>query len=158
MAAGREHGIRAGGYRVLDSLRIEKGYRYLGTDLTASDTPYEGGVGFCVDADRNGFVGAAALAAARERGPRRRLRTLLVGGGDYLRLYGGEAVRVDGEVVGRVRSCAYAFTVGRNVALATVPPELGVGDRVSVEVLGEPVAAEIAPDVLYDPESLRVRA
>jgi 4-methylaminobutanoate oxidase (formaldehyde-forming) len=158
MAAGREHGIRAGGYRVLDSLRIEKGYRYLGTDLTASDTPYEGGVGFCVDADRDGFVGAAALAAARERGPRRRLRTLLVGGGDYLRLYGGEAVRVDGEVVGRVRSCAYAFTVGRNVALATVPPELGVGDRVSVEVLGEPVAADIAPDVLYDPESLRVRA
>jgi 4-methylaminobutanoate oxidase (formaldehyde-forming) len=158
MAAGREHGIRAGGYRVLDSLRIEKGYRSFGTDLTASDTPFEGGVGFCVDGDRDGFIGATALAAARERGPRWRLRTLLVGDGDYLRLYGGEAVRVDGEVVGRVRSCAYAFTVGRNVALATVPPGLGEGDRVSVEVLGEPVVAEIAPDVLYDPDNLRVRA
>jgi 4-methylaminobutanoate oxidase (formaldehyde-forming) len=158
MAAGREHGIRAGGYRVLDSLRIEKGYRSFGTDLTASDTPFEGGVGFCVDGDRDGFIGATALAAARERGPRWRLRTLLVGDGDYLRLYGGEAVRVDGEVVGRVRSCAYAFTVGRNVALATVPPDLGEGDRVSVEVLGEPVVAEIAPDVLYDPDNLRVRA
>jgi 4-methylaminobutanoate oxidase (formaldehyde-forming) len=158
MSAGREHGIRAGGYRVLDSLRIEKGYRSFGTDLTASDTPFEGGVGFCVDGDRDGFIGATALAAARERGPRWRLRTLLVGDGDYLRLYGGEAVRVDGEVVGRVRSCAYAFTVGRNVALATVPPDLGEGDRVSVEVLGEPVVAEIAPDVLYDPDNLRVRA
>ncbi|MEA2394816.1 MAG: hypothetical protein QOJ82_2707 [Solirubrobacteraceae bacterium] len=158
MSAGREHGIRAGGYRVLDSLRIEKGYRSFGTDLTASDTPFEGGVGFCVDGDRDGFIGATALAAARERGPRWRLRTLLVGDGDYLRLYGGEAVRVDGEVVGRVRSCAYAFTVGRNVALATVPPGLGEGDRVSVEVLGEPVVAEIAPDVLYDPDNLRVRA
>jgi 4-methylaminobutanoate oxidase (formaldehyde-forming) len=143
---------------VLESLRIEKGYRYFGTDLTASDTPYEGGVGFCVAKDRDDFIGAAALAGAREKGPRRRLRTLLVGEGDYLRLYGGEAVRQDGEVVGRVRSCAYAFTLGRNVALATVPPELGEGALLSVEVLGEPVAAQIAADVLYDPQNLRLTA
>jgi glycine cleavage system aminomethyltransferase T/glycine/D-amino acid oxidase-like deaminating enzyme len=158
MAAGSAYGIRAGGYRVLESLRIEKGYRYFGTDLTASDTPYEGGVGFCVAKDRDDFIGAAALAGAREKGPRRRLRTLLVGDGDYLRLYGGEAVRQDGEVVGRVRSCAYAFTLGRNVALATVPPELGEGALLSVEVLGEPVAAQIAADVLYDPQNLRLTA
>ena len=92
MAAGAGHGIRAGGYRVLESLRIEKGYRYFGTDLTASDTPYEGGVGFCVAKDKDGFLGAEALAAARERGPRHRVRTLLVGDGEPLRLYGGEAV------------------------------------------------------------------
>src|ERR1019366_5488956 len=77
MAAGSAYGIRAGGYRVLESLRIEKGYRYFGMDLTASDTPYEGGVGFCVAKDRDDFIGAAALAGAREKGPRRRLRTLL---------------------------------------------------------------------------------
>jgi 4-methylaminobutanoate oxidase (formaldehyde-forming) len=157
MAAGREHGIRPGGYRVLESLRIEKGYRYFGSDLTAADTPYEGGVGFCVAEDKEGSVGAAALRAARRRGLRHRLRTLLVGGEDYLRLYGGEAVRVDGEVAGRVRSCAYAFTVARNVALATLPPQLDEGARVTVEILGEPIAAEVAPDVLYDPDNLRVR-
>jgi 4-methylaminobutanoate oxidase (formaldehyde-forming) len=156
MAAGRGHDIRAGGYRVLESLRIEKGYRYFGTDLTASDTPYEGGVGFCVAKDKDDFIGAAALARAREAGPRRRLRTLLVGDGEYLRLYGGEAVRLDGEVVGRVRSCAYAFTLGRNVALATVPSTLGAGQALSVEVLGDPVGAELAADVLYDPENLRL--
>ena len=83
---------------------------------------------------------------------------MLVGDGRYLRLYGGEAVRLDGEVVGRVRSCAYAFTLGRNVALATVPPALGEGHALSVEVLGEPVGAELAADVLYDPENLRLTA
>jgi glycine cleavage system aminomethyltransferase T/glycine/D-amino acid oxidase-like deaminating enzyme len=154
--AGRGHGMRAGGYRVLDSLRIEKGHRTFGTDLTAQDTPEEGGVGFCVARDRDGFVGAEALATAR---PRHRLRTLLVGEDDaYLRLYGGEPVRRDGRVVGRVRSCAYGFTVRRNIALATVPPELEEGARVAVEVLGEPVGATVAPDVLYDPDHLRVRA
>ncbi len=158
MAAGAAHGIRAGGYRVLESLRIEKGYRYFGSDLTASDTPYEGGVGFCVARDKHDFIGAGALAAARESGPRHRLRTLLVGGPEYLRLYGGEAIRIGEEVVGRVRSCAYAFTVGRNVALGTLPPGVEVGARVSVEVLGEPVEAEVAADVLHDPQNERLLA
>jgi 4-methylaminobutanoate oxidase (formaldehyde-forming) len=141
---------------VLESLRIEKGYRYFGSDLTASDTPYEGGVGFCVAKDKAGFIGDGALARAREAGPRRRLRTLLVGEAGYLRLYGGEAVRLDGEVIGRVRSCAYAFTLGRNVALASVPATLGEGAAVGVEVLGEAVGAEVAADVLYDPQNLRL--
>ena len=154
--AGRDHGIRAGGYRVLESLRIEKGYRYFGSDLTAADTPAEGGVGFCVARGKTGFIGEDAL---REATPRKRLRTLLVGeGAEYRCLYGGEAVRLDGEVVGRVRSCAYAFTVGRNVALATVPPALGEDAPLSVEVLGSPVAAQLAPDVLYDPGNSRVLA
>jgi 4-methylaminobutanoate oxidase (formaldehyde-forming) len=156
MAAGREHGVRAGGYRVLDSLRIEKGYRVLGSDLTAGDTPYEAGVGFCV-AEGKDFVGADALAAARRTGPRRRLRTLVVGDGDALQLYGGEAVRVDGEIAGQVRSSAYGFTVGAQVALASLPPGLEEGAAVAVEVLGEPVAARVAPDVLHDPGDARMR-
>jgi len=153
MAAGAPHGIRAGGYRVLESLRIEKGYRYFGTDLTASDTPFEGGVGFCVARGKDGFIGADALAGTR---PRHRLRTLLVGGDEYLCLYGGEAVRAGAEIVGRVRSAAYAFTIGRNVALATVPPSLVPGAGVIVEVLGAPVEAEVAQDVLYDPAGERL--
>jgi 4-methylaminobutanoate oxidase (formaldehyde-forming) len=157
MAAGVRHGIRAGGYRVLESLRIEKGYRYFGTDLTAADTPDEGGVGFCVSSEKDAFIGAEALRRARERGPRHRVRTLLVGGADYLPLYGGEAVRIGGEIRGQVRSCAYAFTLGRNVALAALPPDTHEGDRLEVEVLGEPVEAEVAADVLYDPANLRVR-
>jgi len=157
MAAGGEHDIRPGGYRVLESLRIEKGYRYFGTDLTAVDTPDEGGVGFCVAEDKD-FIGAEALARARERGPRHRVRTLLVGDGEYVPLYGGEPVRGDdGQVIGQVRTSAHGFTVGRGVALASLPPDVDTGARVSVDVLGEPAAAEVAKTVLYDPENTRVR-
>jgi glycine cleavage system aminomethyltransferase T len=153
MAAGADHGIAPGGYRVLDSLRLEKGYRYFGTDLTAGDNPLEAGLDFCIDWDKD-FTGRAAL---EERTPERRLRTLLVGNEHYATVYGGEAIHADGGVVGRVRSAGYGFTVGRNVALGYVPMGFEEGTKVGIEVFGEIVPAEIARDVLYDPENARVR-
>jgi glycine cleavage system aminomethyltransferase T/glycine/D-amino acid oxidase-like deaminating enzyme len=158
LAAGRGHGIEPGGYRALESLRMEKGYRYMGTDISAGDTPYDAGLGFGVALDKGEFIGRAALAEAAARGRTRALRTLVVGGEDYLPLYGGEAVRLDGRTAGRVRSCAYGHTVRRNIAYAYLPPDSRVGDRLEVEVLGEPVAAEVAADVLYDPAHERVRS
>lgn len=156
-AAGRPYGIAPVGYRALDSLRIEKGYRYMGTDLTAADTPYAAGLGFCVDMDKTEFNGREALLAALV--PERRIRTLLVGGGRrYLTLYGGEAVQVDGEVVGRVRSCAYGYTVRRNVAYAYLPSDTPAGAEFQVDVLGRPARAVVADDVLYDPTHERVRS
>ncbi|HXY85481.1 MAG TPA: glycine cleavage T C-terminal barrel domain-containing protein, partial [Gaiellaceae bacterium] len=86
-----------------------------------------------------------------------RLRTLLVGGADYLTVYGGEAVHRGGEVVGRVRSAAYGFTVRRNVALAKLPATFAEGDEVEVDVMGELVPAVVAPDVLYDPANERLK-
>jgi glycine/D-amino acid oxidase-like deaminating enzyme/glycine cleavage system aminomethyltransferase T len=123
------------GYQALDSLRIEKGYRYFGTDLTASDTPFDSGLGFAVEQDK--WPGL-------DREPPRMLRTLLVGGEDYLTLYGGEAVHRGGEVVGRVRSAAYGFTVERNVALAKLPSDLAVGSEVAVDVIGDLVPAVVS--------------
>jgi len=71
-------------------LRMEKGYRAFGSDLTAGDTPDEAGLGFCVALERKGeFTGRAAVEAQRERGIERRLRTLLVGEGAYECVYGG---------------------------------------------------------------------
>jgi len=154
MAAGAAHGIAPGGYRVLDSLRLEKGYRYFGTDLTAGDNPLEAGLDFCVAWDKD-FRGRVALEGMT---PERRLRTLLVGNERYATVYGGEAIHADGAVVGRVRSAGYGFTVGRNVALGYVPAELGEGAEVGIEVFGQVLPAEIAADVLYDPENARVRA
>ena len=130
------------GYHALDSLRIEKGYRYFGADLTAADTPFEGGVGFCV---------AEGKHIELDRMPPRRLRTLLVGEEEYLTIYGGEAVHRGDAVVGRVRSAAYGFTVRRNVALAMLPAELEEGAEVEVDVLGELVPAVVAPDCVYRP-------
>jgi 4-methylaminobutanoate oxidase (formaldehyde-forming) len=127
------------GYQALDSLRIEKGYRYFGTDMTASDTPFEAGVGFCV---------ARGKLPGVTRDPPMRLRTLVVGGAEYLTVYGGEAVYADEHVVGRVRSAAYGFTIERNVALAKIPASLPEGAEVRVDVMGERVPALVAPDAL----------
>jgi 4-methylaminobutanoate oxidase (formaldehyde-forming) len=154
--AGRPLGLQPCGYRVLDGLRLERGYRYFGADLTASDTPDEAGLSFCVDASKD-FVGRDALLAAREAEPTKRLRTLLVADEDYLTIYGGEAVRSRDGVIGRLRSCAYGFTVRRNIGLAYLPSRFGRGDRVEVEVFGELVPAEVVEDVPVDPEGKRVR-
>jgi 4-methylaminobutanoate oxidase (formaldehyde-forming) len=157
LAAGEPHGIEPGGYRVLDSLRLEKGYRYFGADLTAGDTPYEAGLGFCVALDKDEFTGRRALMAAGER-PARRLRSLLVGGEEYVPVYGGEAVLADGEVVGRLRSAGYGFTVARTIGLAYLPAELETGAQLEVEALGERVGAVVAEDTLVDPASERILA
>jgi 4-methylaminobutanoate oxidase (formaldehyde-forming) len=158
-AAGAQYGIRPVGYRVLDSLRMEKGYRAFGSDLTAGDTPDEAGLGFCVALDRKGdFTGRAAVEAQRARGLERRLRTLLVGDGAYERVYGGEAVLADGAVAGRVRSAAYGFTAGRMLAYAYLPADIDPGAALTVDALGLDVPAELAADVLYDPENARIRA
>lgn len=144
------------GYAALESLRIEKGYRALGTDLASTDTPYEAGLGFCVALGKGEFNGRDALVDKTD--PGRKLRTLVVGDEDYVTMYGGEAVQAEGRVVGRVRSCAYGFTVKRNVALATLPVGLREDAKLEVEIFGSFVPARIAPDVLYDPDNVRVRS
>jgi len=146
--AGRTSGIRPGGYRVLDSLRMEKGYRYYGTDLTLLDNPLEAGLGFCVRFEKPEFNGRQKLLAAREAGIGRRLRTLEVGGEDYLPIYGGEAVSSNGQVIGRLRSCAYGFTARRNLAYAYLPIDLKPGGSVEVEVFGQLVPAAVTTDAV----------
>ena len=156
-AAGAQHGITACGYRALESLRLEKGYRYFGTDLTASDTPYESGLGFCVALDKGDFVGRRALSAPDAQTPLRRLRTLTIGDGDPVTIYGGEAVRHDGRIVGRVRSCAYGYTVGAMVGLASLDAGLQEGAQVSVDAFQTSIGARVRSDVLYDPAGERLR-
>ena len=126
--AGREHGLVAGGYRAIDSLRLEKGYRVWAADITPDETPYEAGLGFCVK-DEDGFIGATALAAAasgRRPAPARRLRCLVLDDPRSVAL-GNEPVRVEGEVVGRVTSGGYGYTVERSIAYAYLPAEVELG-------------------------------
>ncbi|TMC50843.1 MAG: FAD-dependent oxidoreductase [Chloroflexi bacterium] len=137
MSAGSAFGITAGGYRVLDSLRMEKGYRYYGADMGLLDDPFEAGLGFCVRREKWSFLSAEI---------NRRLRTLAVGGEEYVPIYGGEAVLSGGRVVGRLRSCAYGFTVRKNLAYSYLPVELKPGAQVEVEVFGQTLPAAVMPD------------
>jgi glycine cleavage system aminomethyltransferase T/glycine/D-amino acid oxidase-like deaminating enzyme len=155
MEAGRAFGIKPGGYRVLDSLRMEKGYRYYGTDLTLLTNPLEAGLSFCVAFEKPEFNGRERLLAARERGVARRLRTLEVGGEDYQPIYGGEAVYQEGEVISRLRSCGYGFTARRNLAYAYLPVEIKRGGELAVEVFGKRIAAVVTTDAVVRREHVQ---
>jgi glycine cleavage system aminomethyltransferase T len=98
----------------------------------------------------------AARAAAPD-GPRRRLRTVTVVGSDWLPIYGGEAVRIDGEVVGRLRSAAFGYTVGRTIGTVYLDSTVAEGTPITVDVFDERVDGEVAADVLYDPTGARMR-
>jgi glycine cleavage system aminomethyltransferase T len=99
------------------------------------------------------FVGRAALLARRAAepdGPARRLRTVLIGGSDWIPVYGGEAVRLDGEVVGRLRSAAFGYTVGRTVGTAYLPRHVAEGAAIEIDVFADRLGGEVAADVLVD--------
>jgi len=148
----------AGGYRAIDSLRLEKGYRVWGSDITPDDTPYESGLGFCVKLDEKQFTGHAALAAAHEEGPRSQLCCLVLADPRSVAL-GNEPVRVDGAIAGRVTSGGFGYTVKRSIAYARLPSESAEpGTAVAVEVFGEWVDAEVTKEPLLDPAGERVRA
>jgi 4-methylaminobutanoate oxidase (formaldehyde-forming) len=158
--AGADVGLEPFGYRALDALRMEKGYRYFGTDLTMVDTPFEAGLGAFVRLDAGQFVGRDALIAARageDTRPSRRLRTVVVGGADYIPVYGGEAVRHDGDVIGRLRSVGYGPTVDRTIAYAYLPGDFGEGADLEIDVFDQRVPAVVAADVLVDPRGDRMR-
>jgi 4-methylaminobutanoate oxidase (formaldehyde-forming) len=160
VSAGQGHGVEPIGYRALDALRMEKGYRYYGTDLTMLDTPDEAGLGRLVAVDKGEFVGRAALLERRAAGPpSRRIRTVLIGGEEHYRpIYGGEAVRdAAGDLVGRLRSVAYGFTVLRTVAYVYLPSHLGEGAELSVDVFDERVPARVVADAVVDPSGDRMR-
>ena len=143
-AAGAPHGLVAGGYRAIDSLRLEKGFRVWAADITPDDTPHEAGLSFAVRDDKE-FLGRDALAAAV---PAKRLCCLLLDDPRSVAL-GNEPVRLDGEVRGRVTSGGYGYTVKRSIAYAYLPPEGSEpGTRVEVDVFGRWVEGEVAAEPL----------
>ena len=160
LGAGRALGIRPAGYKAVDSLRLEKGYRYWSTDLTPAENPYEAGLGFCVRLGKGEFIGREALRRIKADGSQRKLCTVTLTTPlpDDADLYGGEAVYASGQVRGRLRSGGWGYTVGKHIGYVYLPLDLtGVGTRLEVEVFGQRCGAEVAPDVLYDPEGARLR-
>jgi 4-methylaminobutanoate oxidase (formaldehyde-forming) len=160
LAAGRPLGIRPAGYKAVDSLRLEKGYRYWSADITPAENPYEAGLGFCVRLGKGEFIGREALLRVKAEGSPRRLCTIMLEAPleDGADLYGGEAVYAAGQVVGRLRSGGWGYTVGKHIGLVYLPVAwAGVGTPLEVEVFGRRGTALVAPDALYDPEGARLQ-
>ncbi len=155
-ASGLEHGLVAGGYKAIDSLRLEKGYRVWGADITPDENPYEAGLGFAVKLDKGDFLGREALLGAGE--PTRVLCCLVLEDPRAVAL-GSEPVRVGDRIVGRVTSGGYGYTVRRSIAYAYLPSgDAAEGTEVAVEIFGEWVPGRVAREPLFDPDGERIRA
>ena len=153
---GESRGLVAGGYRAIESLRLEKGYRAWGSDLTSTDSPFEAGLGFAVKMGKGEFIGRGALEHAPS--PTRRLACLVLDEPRAIVL-GSEPVRVAGRAIGRVTSGGYGYSLEASIAYAYLPSALDEpGTRVSVGIFGRDVGAEVRQGPLFDPGNERVRA
>ncbi|MGH7303041.1 MAG: aminomethyltransferase family protein, partial [Candidatus Rokuibacteriota bacterium] len=155
--AGRSVGMLAAGYRAIDSLRLEKGYRYWSAEVTPEHTPWEAGLGFCVSLDKGDFIGRDALVKQKAEGPATRLVCLTLADPTVVAL-GGEPILADGRTIGRVTSGGYGYTVGASIAYGYVPVASSTpGTRLAIELFGETVPAAVSREPLYDPRGQKVR-
>jgi sarcosine dehydrogenase len=156
-AAGRDFGLADAGYRAIDSLRLEKRYLYWGSDITPDYTPYEAGLGFAVSLKKQSdFIGRMALEKAKAAGPRRKLVTLLVDAD--VQLYGGEAIRRDGKVLGVTSSAGWGHTIGKAIALGYVPAEQAGHADYEIEAFTRRHAAARIDGAAVDPERKKILA
>ncbi len=160
---GKAHSLRLAGYHALNSLRIEKGYRHWGHDITDEDTPIEAGLEFAVRWDKvGGFIGRDALQLHRNEVPERRLVQFLVNDPEPM-LYHDEPIWRNGIHVGHTTSGMYGHSLGGSVSLGYVRHEGGVDDEFvmsgefAIEVAGRqfPVTASLRP--MYDELGKRIR-
>ncbi len=164
MAAGKAYGAAPCGYRAIESLRLEKGYRAWSSDLTPDHTPLQAGLGFAVKLDTNTpFLGREALVEQRQSELTRRLACFTSNGNDVV-LLGRETIYRNGERVGWLTSGGYGYTIDRSIGYGYVRNQTGVdreylrsGDY-ELEVASRRVPASIHFGSLYDPRNERIRA
>lgn len=158
-AAGRPLGAIAAGRGAFTALRLEKGYRAYGADMTNEHDPYEAGLGFAVRMAKDDFVGRAALEGRDPEAVKRRLACLTIADPADT-VMGGEPVCVPGaeSAIGYVTSAGYGHTVGTGIAYAWLPAEHAEpGVELEIGYFSRRVPALVAAEPLFDPQMLRLR-
>ena len=162
--AGADLRLADAGYYAIEGLRLEKGYRAWGRELTPDYTPWQAGLGFAVRLDKGDFLGRDALAAAKAKPLTKRCVSLVARAADAPLAHGGELVLRDGRPVGEVTSAGFGDAVGRVVALAYVSSPDGAIDaawlesgRFELDIAGVRVAVRASLKAPYDPSSARTR-
>jgi sarcosine dehydrogenase len=159
MAAG--HSVRPVGYRCLESLRLEKGYRAWSSDITPNDTPMEAGLGWAVRKADQGFIGAQALAKA---GPLTKCFVGFTLDDPAAVLVGRETILRDGVAVGYLTSGGYGYTIGKSIGYGYVRDLGGVSDdfltsgSYALVVASQTYPAKIMLGAPFDPSNSRVKA
>jgi sarcosine dehydrogenase len=164
MAAGQTHGIANAGYRAIESLRLEKGYRAWGADIGSDHTPLEAGLGWAVKLKQNTpFLGREALAAQATKPLPKRLVGFTVADPSIV-LLGRETIYRDGQQIGWLTSAGWGYTLAKNIGYGYVRRAEGVtaawleGGRYELEVAASRVPAEMHLAPLYDPAMARIKA
>jgi 4-methylaminobutanoate oxidase (formaldehyde-forming) len=158
MEEGASHGARDAGYYAIESLRLEKGYRAWGRELTPDHTPYEAGLSFAVKLDKGDFIGREALLAAKDKPPARRLLSFTGLSADTPLAHGGELILCDGKPVGEITSAAFGHSLGAIVALGYVKVENQVlNRRFELDIAGKRVPVRASMKAPYDPAGLRLK-
>ena len=155
---GEGLGLADFGYRALDSMRMEKGYRLWGADISPDRTPLEAGLERFVRLDKGNFIGRQALLRQRGEGLRETLACLTIEADEAIP-HGTEPILADGRLVGYVAAAAYGHVIDTTIALGYLPVEAASpGTKLSVEILGERRPAKVVTAPLFDPENTRLRS
>ena len=164
MEAGKDWDIRPIGYRALESLRLEKGYRAWGSDITPNDTPQEAGLGWAVRKNSNSsFIGEAALKAAAEKPLTKRFAGFVIDDPQAV-LVGRETILRNGTPVGYLTSGGYGYTIGKSIGYGYVRNEDGVSNQFledgeyEIVIALDRVPARIGLKPFFDPTNARVKA
>jgi glycine cleavage system aminomethyltransferase T len=156
--AGQPEGMVAGGYKAIDTLRLEKGYRYWSGEITPDYTPYEAGLGFAVKLDKPNFIGKDALVKQKAEGIKQKLCTITLDD-DRTIVLGKEPIRSGEQIVGWVASGGFGYSVNKSIAYAYLLMEFArIGTKLEIECFGEQVGAEVTANVLWDPKNERIKA
>ena len=159
MAAGADIGLKPFGIRAMDSLRLEKSYRLVGTEMSIEYSPYESGLDRFVHPNKGDFIGRDALVQWRERGFANAFATLEVHDVTDADALGNNAIYRDGEVIGRATGGNYGFRVGKSLALAMVRPDLAAeGTELEIRILDKLHRATVIGESPYDPDNEKLRA
>jgi 4-methylaminobutanoate oxidase (formaldehyde-forming) len=157
--AGHPEGMVAGGYKAIDSLRLEKGYRYWSAEISPDYTPLEAGLSFAVKMEKGDFIGKAALLKQKEAGIQQKLCCMTLADNRVIAL-GKEPIRPIGrqEIIGWVASGGYGYSVARSIVYAYLPLEFArLGTELEIEFFGERVCAVVERSPLWDPKGERIR-
>lgn len=164
MSAGEEFGIRPVGYRAIESLRLEKGYRAWGSDITPNDSPFEAGLGWAVKLRKNtDFIGRAPSEAINAKPLKKCLAAFTVADSNVV-LLGRETILRNGVFAGYLTSGGFGYTIGKPVGYGYVRNDEGVtGDflregKYELIIANERFAAELHIEPLYDPQNVKVKA
>jgi len=156
--AGKSFGLINVGYRCIDSLRLEKGYRYWSGDISPEYTPFEAGLDFYVKLNKGNFIGQEALLAQKEKGISRRLCCLTLQTGPLMPV-GKEAILDGDKVIGLVTSGGFGHTIEKPIAYGYLPIDYSKpGIRLQIEVAAKRYEATVEKEPLYDPENLKIRS